>query len=99
MAVVDTTRLSRVRAQVNLLALVKLRPSVLHLGVKGALLLARLLSIPDGFKFLTDANYVDHELRKWRNVSFCCVRCRGIISARLYTNVQRRAQKQRMLKR
>ena len=53
----------------NLLTLVKLRPSVLHLGYKGALLLARLLSIPAGFKFLTDANYVDHELEKWRKVT------------------------------
>ena len=46
-----------------------MRPSVLHLGDKGAMLLARFLSIPAGFKFLTDANYVDHELQKWYKVS------------------------------
>ena len=56
-------------SQVNLLTLVKMRPSVLHLGYKGAMLLARFLSIPAGLKFLTDANYVEHELQKWHKVS------------------------------
>ena len=56
--------------QVNLLTLVKMRPSVLHLGYKGAMLLARFLSMPAGLKFLTDANYVEHELQKWHKVSF-----------------------------
>ena len=47
-----------------------MRPSVLHLGYKGAMLLARFLSIPAGLKFLTDANYVEHELQKWHKVNF-----------------------------
>ncbi len=45
-----------------------MRPSVLHLGYKGAMLLARFLSVPAGFKFLSDANYVNHELQRWHQV-------------------------------
>ena len=49
--------------------LVKMRPSVLHLGHKGSMLLARFLSIPKGFRFLQDANYITQELEKWHEVS------------------------------
>ncbi|XP_013398176.1 rapamycin-insensitive companion of mTOR isoform X2 [Lingula anatina] len=51
--------------EVNLLALIKMRPSFLHMGEKGSLLLARFLSQPSGLKFLIDANFLDHELQKW----------------------------------
>ncbi|XP_052097251.1 rapamycin-insensitive companion of mTOR-like [Mytilus californianus] len=47
-------------------SLLKLRPSCLHLGDKGVLLLCRLLSTPKGFKTLLAANYVTSELLKWR---------------------------------
>jgi hypothetical protein len=55
--------------QANLYTLVKMRPSVLHLGHKGEMLLARFLSIPKGFRFLQDANYITQELEKWHQVS------------------------------
>ncbi|CAH1775574.1 unnamed protein product [Owenia fusiformis] len=51
--------------EANLASLVQMRPSMLHLGDKGALLLCRFLSIPSGFKFLRDANYINNELDKW----------------------------------
>ena len=54
--------------EVNLLTLIRMRPSVLHLGDRGAMLLARFLSTPSGFKFLTDVNYINNELERWRKV-------------------------------
>ncbi|XP_064605282.1 rapamycin-insensitive companion of mTOR-like [Liolophura sinensis] len=51
--------------EANLESLVKMRPSLLHLGDKGALMLCRLLSVPKGFKYLSEANYVSNELEKW----------------------------------
>lgn len=54
--------------QANLESLVKMRPSLLHLGDKGALMLCRLLSVPKGFKYLAEANYVNNELEKWHKV-------------------------------
>ncbi|XP_064626915.1 rapamycin-insensitive companion of mTOR-like isoform X2 [Lineus longissimus] len=52
--------------EVNLHTLIKLRPTVLHLGEKGALLLARFLSVASGYKFLMEANYIQPELERWR---------------------------------
>ncbi|KAK3090902.1 hypothetical protein FSP39_015586 [Pinctada imbricata] len=46
-------------------SLIKLRPSCLHLGEKGVLLVCRFLSIPKGFKLLFDANYTNNEFHKW----------------------------------
>ena len=45
-----------------------MKPAVLHLGHKGAMLLARFLSVPAGYQSLLDANYVHHELDKWHMV-------------------------------
>jgi rapamycin-insensitive companion of mTOR len=53
--------------QANLMSLVRLQPSVLHLGEKGAMLLARFVSVPQGFKFLLDSGLLNSELDKWRN--------------------------------
>ncbi|XP_054162554.1 rapamycin-insensitive companion of mTOR-like isoform X2 [Oppia nitens] len=50
----------------NLEQLIQLRPSLLHLGDKGLLLLVRYLSLPTGFKFLRDANFIDYELNRWQ---------------------------------
>lgn len=55
--------------QENLDAVVKMKPSFLHLGEKGVMILCRFMSTPAGFKFLTDANYTNNELKKWQNVS------------------------------
>ncbi|XP_070563534.1 rapamycin-insensitive companion of mTOR-like isoform X2 [Ptychodera flava] len=52
--------------EANLHALVQMRPSLLHMGDKGVLLLIRFLSIPKGFKCLADVNFVTHELEKWK---------------------------------
>ena len=54
--------------QENLDAVVKMKPSFLHLGEKGVMILCRFMSTPTGFKFLTDANYTTNELKKWQNV-------------------------------
>uniref|UniRef100_T1J225 peptidylprolyl isomerase n=1 Tax=Strigamia maritima TaxID=126957 RepID=T1J225_STRMM len=54
----------------NLEALIALRPSLLHLGDRGQLLLVRFLSTPLGFKYLNNANYVNHEMDKWRK-TYC----------------------------
>lgn len=53
--------------EVNLMALVRLQPSVLHLGKKGAMLLARFVSVPQGFKFLMESGLLLTELDKWRH--------------------------------
>ncbi|CAG2101936.1 unnamed protein product [Medioppia subpectinata] len=50
----------------NLEILIQLRPSLLHLGDNGLLLLVRYLSLPSGFKFLRDANFIDFELSRWQ---------------------------------
>lgn len=50
----------------NLQALISLRPSLLHTGDSGLLLLTRYLSLPNGFKFLRDSNYLDYELKNWQ---------------------------------
>jgi rapamycin-insensitive companion of mTOR len=62
------TVLTVVVSQVNLLQLVKLRPSVLHLGDRGVMLLCRFLSVAAGFKSLRDANFIPSEMEKWRKV-------------------------------
>ncbi|XP_041359986.1 rapamycin-insensitive companion of mTOR-like [Gigantopelta aegis] len=49
----------------NLESLIKLRPSLLHLGDQGVMMLCRFLSVPKGFKSLMDSNFVMHELQKW----------------------------------
>ncbi|XP_063227632.1 rapamycin-insensitive companion of mTOR [Bacillus rossius redtenbacheri] len=46
-------------------AIIALRPSLLHLGDRGLLLLIRFLSTPAGFTFLQDANFVSNELEHW----------------------------------
>jgi rapamycin-insensitive companion of mTOR len=51
--------------QVYLDAVISLRPSLLHLGDKGLLLLIRFLSTPNGFTFLQDANFVTTQLERW----------------------------------
>lgn len=53
--------------QVNINNLVSHKPAVLHLGAKGELLLARFLSVPAGFQYLSDMNYVQNELDKWHS--------------------------------
>lgn len=50
----------------NLEALISLRPSLLHIGDSGLLLLIRYLSLQSGFKFLRDANFIDYELNRWQ---------------------------------
>ena len=50
----------------NLETLISLRPSLLHLGDNGLLLLIRYLSLPSGLKFLRDANFIDFELIRWQ---------------------------------
>ncbi|XP_035698302.1 rapamycin-insensitive companion of mTOR-like [Branchiostoma floridae] len=51
--------------EANLHALVDMRPSLLHLGDKGAMLLIRFLSISKGFTFLSEVNYTANVLDKW----------------------------------
>ncbi|KAK6640058.1 hypothetical protein RUM43_008335 [Polyplax serrata] len=46
-------------------SLINIRPSLLHLGDKGRLLLIRFLSTSSGFMFLNDANFVQNELENW----------------------------------
>ena len=59
----------------NLESLISLRPSLLHLGDNGLLLLIRYLSLPTGFKFLRDANFIEFELGRWhKNFNFKYVR-------------------------
>ncbi|XP_050401999.1 rapamycin-insensitive companion of mTOR [Patella vulgata] len=54
--------------QVNLQSLVNLRPSFLHLGHKGNMMLCKLLSTERGFKSLMEANFVSNELDKWEKM-------------------------------
>lgn len=49
-----------------------MKPSFLHLGEKGVMILCRYLSTPAGFTFLTEANYTANELKKWHSVSIFC---------------------------
>ena len=56
--------------QANLLQLIKLRPSLLHLGDQGVTLLSRFLSVPTGFRSLRDANFIPSELERWHKA--CC---------------------------
>ncbi|XP_046330991.2 rapamycin-insensitive companion of mTOR-like isoform X1 [Haliotis rufescens] len=51
--------------QANLDSLVKLRPTLLHLGHRGVMVLCRFLSTHKGFKALMDANFVTNELQRW----------------------------------
>lgn len=51
--------------QIFLDAVISLRPSLLHLGDKGLLLLIRFLSTANGFTFLQDANFVTTQLDRW----------------------------------
>nr|CAD7403074.1 unnamed protein product [Timema cristinae] len=54
-----------IKALLYLESVIALRPSLLHLGDKGLLLLIRFLSTPTGFTFLQDANFVSNELERW----------------------------------
>ncbi|RUS88775.1 hypothetical protein EGW08_003492, partial [Elysia chlorotica] len=47
-------------------SLIKLRPSLLHLGEKGVLLLSRFVSSVQGFRSLNDANFISSQLEKWQ---------------------------------
>ncbi|XP_071443779.1 rapamycin-insensitive companion of mTOR isoform X2 [Hetaerina americana] len=49
--------------------LVSLRPSLLHLGDPGLLLLIRFLSLPSGFTSLHEANFVTHEIQRWNQTN------------------------------
>ncbi|RWS04250.1 rapamycin-insensitive companion of mTOR-like isoform X1, partial [Dinothrombium tinctorium] len=50
----------------NLESLIQLRPSLLHIGDRGLLLLIRYLSSINGFKFLSEANFLSYEIERWR---------------------------------
>ncbi|GFN88091.1 rapamycin-insensitive companion of mtor [Plakobranchus ocellatus] len=50
----------------HLKSLIKLRPSLLHLGEKGVLLLSRFVSSVQGFRSLNDANFISSQLEKWQ---------------------------------
>ncbi|XP_015786244.1 rapamycin-insensitive companion of mTOR [Tetranychus urticae] len=50
----------------NLEALISLQPNLLRVGDRGLLLLIRYLSIPNGFKFLRDTNFLSYEIDRWR---------------------------------
>ncbi|XP_076812453.1 rapamycin-insensitive companion of mTOR-like isoform X2 [Clavelina lepadiformis] len=49
-------------------AVVRLRPTLLHLGERGAILVCRFLSEPQGFAYLTHNHYLDRELERWWTV-------------------------------
>ncbi|XP_074598789.1 rapamycin-insensitive companion of Tor [Brevipalpus obovatus] len=55
----------------NLEALISLHPSLMHVGDRGLLLLIRYLSLPSGFKFLRDTNFLDKELHRWKEYFNC----------------------------
>lgn len=50
--------------------LVALRPSVLHLGDRGVLLIAQLASCPNGLKYLQQSALLGHELQRWSEGGF-----------------------------
>lgn len=54
--------------QANLLSLISIRPSVLHLGDMGSILTTRYLSVMDGFNFLKSSAYMEEELNCWHEV-------------------------------
>ncbi|XP_046679270.1 rapamycin-insensitive companion of mTOR-like isoform X3 [Homalodisca vitripennis] len=56
-------------------ALINLRPSLLHLGDKGLLLLIRFLSTEKGFNYMNEANFVSTQLSKWVkfNYKYVCI--------------------------
>jgi len=49
----------------NLESLVKLRPSLEHLGENANVLLFRFLSLPHGFQYLSDYGFVEREMDEW----------------------------------
>jgi len=55
--------------QSNLLTLITIRPSVLHLGEMGDLLVTRYLSVHEGFTFLKESDYLNKELARWHEVT------------------------------
>ncbi|KAH9523714.1 hypothetical protein Btru_040714 [Bulinus truncatus] len=46
-------------------SVIKLRPSLLHLGEKGVMLLTRFVSTVQGFRSLNDANFIASQLEQW----------------------------------
>jgi hypothetical protein len=50
--------------------LVALRPSVLHLGDRGVLLIAQFASSPNGLKYLQQSALLSHELARWSDGGF-----------------------------
>ena len=53
----------------NIELLVKLRPSLDHLGDVGNPLLLRFLSTSIGFKYLSEFDYVEKEMDEWFQVN------------------------------
>ncbi|XP_072310238.1 LOW QUALITY PROTEIN: rapamycin-insensitive companion of mTOR-like [Eucyclogobius newberryi] len=52
----------------NLHALIEMKPALTHLGDKGLLLLLRFLSIPKGFAYLSDKEFVTSQMEKWKKL-------------------------------
>ncbi|BFY99539.1 hypothetical protein BsWGS_02579 [Bradybaena similaris] len=50
----------------NLKSLIKLRPSLLHHGEKGDMLLCKFVSNIQGFRSLNSANFIPSQLQKWQ---------------------------------
>nr|XP_026694309.1 rapamycin-insensitive companion of mTOR isoform X2 [Ciona intestinalis] len=48
-------------------AVVRLRPTLLHLGDRGSLLVCRFISDPKGFEYLSQNHYLTRELGRWRS--------------------------------
>uniref|UniRef100_A0A1B6C0I0 Rapamycin-insensitive companion of mTOR domain-containing protein n=1 Tax=Clastoptera arizonana TaxID=38151 RepID=A0A1B6C0I0_9HEMI len=56
--------------------MINVRPSLLHLGDQGLLLLIKFLSLPQGFSYLNEANFVTKQLQKWAthyNYRYVCI--------------------------
>ncbi|RWS26243.1 rapamycin-insensitive companion of mTOR-like isoform X1 [Leptotrombidium deliense] len=50
----------------NLESLITLRPSLLHIGDRGILLMTRYFSSKNGFKSLKEQNYLKYEMDRWK---------------------------------
>ena len=55
--------------QLYLQAVIKLKPSVLQLGVRGSMLMARLMSLPQGYQQLSSKEgFLQQQLNHWNKV-------------------------------
>ena len=55
--------------QLYLQAVIKLKPSVLQLGVRGSMLMARLMSLPQGYQQLSSKEgFMQQQLNHWNKV-------------------------------